>query len=118
MPEEDLPELEEMVHWANSIEPLSEESKETLVKMMEQLAEAHYQAGQAAPEHGGPGKNMQPSPNHDYIKICCETTGAARRCTERYGFGVNSQQKEEGPPRRNRGKGEHHIATQPRGRLA
>ena len=48
MPEEELPEPDEMVRWANSIEPLSEESKETLVRMMEQLAEAHYQAGLAA----------------------------------------------------------------------
>ena len=47
-PEEELPEPEEMVRWANSIEPLSEESKAILIKMMEQLSEAHYQAAQAA----------------------------------------------------------------------
>ena len=48
MPEEDLPEPEEMVRWASRIEPLSEESKTTLIKMMEHLSEAHYQAAQAA----------------------------------------------------------------------
>ena len=48
MPEEDLPEPEEMVRWASSIEPLSDESKTTLIKMMEHLSEAHYQARQAA----------------------------------------------------------------------
>ena len=48
MPEEDLPEPEEMVRWASSIEPLSEDSKTILIKMMEHLSEAHYQATQAA----------------------------------------------------------------------
>ena len=48
MPEEDLPEPEEMVQWASSIEPLSEESKTILIKMMEHLSEAHYQAAQMA----------------------------------------------------------------------
>ena len=45
---EDLPEPEEMVRWASSIEPLSDKSKTTLIKMMEHLSEAHYQAAQAA----------------------------------------------------------------------
>ena len=35
MPEEDLPEADEMVRWASSIELLSEESKTTLTSMME-----------------------------------------------------------------------------------
>ena len=60
MPEEELPEPEEMVRWANSIEPLSEESKETLVKMMEQLVEAHYQAGQAAQSMADLAKTCSP----------------------------------------------------------
>ena len=48
MPEEELPELDEMVRWASSIEPLSDELKTTLTSMMEHLAEVHYQAAQAA----------------------------------------------------------------------
>ena len=48
MPEEELPEVDEMVRWASSIELLSDESKTTLTSMMEHLLEAHYQAAQAA----------------------------------------------------------------------
>ena len=48
MLEEDLLEADEMVRWASSIEPLSEESKTTLTSMMEHLSESHYQAAQAA----------------------------------------------------------------------
>ena len=48
MPEEDLPETDEMIRWASSMEPLSDESKTTLTSMMEHLSEAHYQAAQAA----------------------------------------------------------------------
>ena len=63
MPEEELPEPEEMVHWANSIEPLSEESKAILIKMMEQLSEAHYQAAQVAQSMADLAKTCsQPKP--------------------------------------------------------
>ena len=48
MPKEELPEADEMVRWASSIEPLSTESKTRLTSMMEHLSEAHYQATQAA----------------------------------------------------------------------
>ena len=48
MPEEDLPETDEMIRWASSMEPLSDKSKNTLTSMMEQISEAHYQAAQAA----------------------------------------------------------------------
>ena len=61
MPEEELPEPEEMVHWANSIEPLSEESKTVLIKMMEQLSEAHYQATQAAQSLADLAKTCSPA---------------------------------------------------------
>ena len=69
MPEEELPELEEMVRWANSIEPLSEESKETLVKMMEQLAEAHYQASQAAQSMADLAKTCSPGQTMTILKF-------------------------------------------------
>ena len=48
MPEEELPETDEMLQWASSMEPLSDESRTTLTSMMEHIAEAHYQATQAA----------------------------------------------------------------------
>ena len=63
MPEEELPEPDEMVRWANSIEPLSEGSKAILVKMMEQLSEAHYQNAQAAQSMADLAKHAaQPKP--------------------------------------------------------
>ena len=69
MPEEDLPEPEEMVRWANSIEPLSEESKQTLIRMMEQLAEAHYQAGQAAQSMADLAKSCSPAQTMTILKF-------------------------------------------------
>ena len=69
MPDEELPELEEMVRWANSIEPLSEDSKEILVKMMEQLAEAHYQAGQAAQSMADLAKTCSPAQMMTILKF-------------------------------------------------
>ena len=48
MPEEELPETDEMLRWASSMEPLSDESRTTLTSMMEHIAGAHYQAAQAA----------------------------------------------------------------------
>ena len=48
MPEEELPETDEMLRWASSMEPLSDESRTTLTSMMKHIAEAHYQAAQAA----------------------------------------------------------------------
>ena len=61
MPEEDLPEPEEMVRWASSIEPLSDDSKNILIKMMEQLSEAHYQAAQTAQSLADLSKTCSPS---------------------------------------------------------
>ena len=69
MPEEELPEPDEMVRWANSIEPLSEESKETLVRMMEQLAEAHYQAGLAAQSMADLAKTCSPAQTMTILKF-------------------------------------------------
>ena len=48
MPEEDLPETDEVVRWESNMEPLSGKSKNTLTSMMEHISEAHYQAAQAA----------------------------------------------------------------------
>ena len=69
MPDEELPEPEEMVRWANSIEPLSEDSKEILVKMMEQLAEVHYQAGQAAQSMADLAKTCSPAQTMMILKF-------------------------------------------------
>ena len=69
MPEEELPELEEMLHWANSIEPLSEGSKEILVKMMEQLSEAHYQAAQVAQSMADLAKTCSPAQTMTILKF-------------------------------------------------
>ena len=48
MPEEELLETDEMIRWAGSMEPLSDESRTTLTSMLEHIAESHYEAAQAA----------------------------------------------------------------------
>ena len=48
MPEEELPKADEMIRMVSSMEPLSDEPRATLTSMMEHIAEAHYQAAQAA----------------------------------------------------------------------
>ena len=48
MPEEELPEADEMIWMASSMEPLSDEARTTLTSLMEHTAEVHYQAAQAA----------------------------------------------------------------------
>ena len=48
MPEEDLLEMDEMLRWPSSMEPLFDETKTTLISMMEHISEAHYQAAQVA----------------------------------------------------------------------
>ena len=61
MPEEELPETDEMLRWASSMEPLSDESRTTLTSMMEHIAEAHYQATQAAKDLAKLSKTCTPS---------------------------------------------------------
>ena len=48
MTEEELPKANEMIWMASNIEPLSDEARATLTSLMEHMAEAHYQATQAA----------------------------------------------------------------------
>ena len=48
MPEEELPEAEKLAQMVSNIEPLSDEARATLTSLMEHMAEAHYQATQAA----------------------------------------------------------------------
>ena len=48
MPEEELPEADEMIWMVSSMEPLSDEARTTLTSLMEHTAEAHYQATRAA----------------------------------------------------------------------
>ena len=47
MPEEELPEAKEMAWMVSNIELLSDEARDTLMSLMEHMAEAHYQATQA-----------------------------------------------------------------------
>ena len=48
MLEEELLKTDEMIWMASSMEPLSDEARATLTNLMEHIAEAHYQAAQAA----------------------------------------------------------------------
>ena len=50
MPEEELPEVEEMVQMTSNAEPLSNEVKDRLTSLMEHMAEAHFHATWAAEE--------------------------------------------------------------------
>ena len=68
MPEEDL--HRNWRRWSvgpTALNLYRRSQKQTLIRMMEQLAEAHYQAGQVAQSMADLAKIMQPSPDHDWI---------------------------------------------------
>ena len=57
------------VRGRHSIEPLSEESKAILIKMMEQLSEAHYQAAQVAQSLADLAKTCSPAQTMTIMKF-------------------------------------------------
>ena len=100
MPEEDLPEPEEMVlRWASSIEPLSDESKTTLIKMMEHLSEAHYQAAQAAQSLADLSKICSSSQLMTIMKFAVRPLVQLEGMLEHMGVESTSQRKKRDLPR-------------------
>ena len=101
MPEEDLPEPEEMVRWASSIEPLLEDSKNILIKMMEHLSEAHYQAAQVAQSLADLSKTCSSSQIMTIMKFTVRPLIQLEGMLGHNGYGINITKKKEGSPRRN-----------------
>ena len=48
MPDEELPEAEEIVRMISKVEPITAEAKDILVSLMEHTVEMHFRATQAA----------------------------------------------------------------------
>ena len=48
MSEEEVTELQDLLHMVGNIEPISDKAKDTLIAMMDHMAEAYYHVAQAA----------------------------------------------------------------------
>ena len=117
MLEEELPEPEEMVRWASSIEPLSDDSKNILIKMMEQLSEAHYQAAQVAQSLADLAKTCSLSQIMTIMKFAVRPLIQLEGMLGHMGMELTPRRRKKDLPDEIEGQGEPHIVTKPRSRF-
>ena len=85
---------------------------------MEQLAEAHYQATQAAQSMADLAKTCSPAQTMTILKFAARPLVQLEGTLRDMGLESAPRRRKKDLPEEIEARGEHHITTQPRGRLA